>query len=179
MTPIAVIEQAIVSRLAEALTAPGARHPVVEVRAWPDAPLDFRAIHPVGTVLVLYRGAQFTHHATAGQRITWQEQFEVALLARTLRAHTSGSASEHIDTGVYGLVDSVRRTLTGWTPSQACGQVQLQAIEFAEYAEGVWQYALRCAIPMTTVADRPRPAGPWAVDDEDAAPPLVRRNFQQ
>ncbi|MBQ7627076.1 MAG: DUF1834 family protein [Rhodocyclaceae bacterium] len=179
MTPIAATEQAIVARLSEALTAPGARHPVVEVCAWPDAPLDFRAIHPVGTVLVLYRGTQFAHNATAGQRITWQEQFEIALLARTLRSHDGAAVASGIDTGVYGLVDSVRRALTGWVPPMACGQVQLAGIEFAEYAEGVWQYALRCAVPMTTVADRPRPAGPWAVDDEDAAPPLVRRNFQQ
>ena len=173
MTSILRLEQALTARIAAALTPPGKAHPAVEVRAWPDRASEFRSAHALGTALVLYRGTQFTHQATASQPVMFQEQFDIALLARTLREPSAGVL------GVYELVDTCRRALMGWTPETAAGPVQMLGVEFVEYAEGAWQFALRVSVPMIDVADRPRPPGPWAVADEDVAPALRAPNFQQ
>ena len=226
------LEQAITARLAAAFTLPGQAHPRIEVRAWPDDPRDYRSAHPKGAALVVYRGTEFDHGATAGQRIAYLERFEVSLFARTLReanvvtkrpsagnppaaeppqggrvplgggeganskatlcppkpeplrgdvevsdSLAAGKAGANVG-GIYELVDACRAALAGWTVPGAAGQVQFVGVDFSDYVEGTWQYTLRIAVPMVTVIDRPRPAGPWAVADEDAAPALKNPDFQ-
>ncbi len=174
MSMVGDLENTIVARLAAALTLAGQAHPKVEVRAWPDRPRDYRMTHPNGAALVIFRGSKFAHHATAGQLVTYEDEFELGLVSRTLReANTPGATDAALGVGIYDLLETCRNTLLGWTPPTASGQVRIISVEFDDYVEGTWGYSLRFGVPMTTVANRPRPSGPWSVTNEDAAPALL------
>lgn len=173
MSTVGELESVIVARLSAVLTLPGQAHPKVDVRAWPERPRDYRMAHPYGAALVIYRGSKFAHRATAGQLVSYENEFELGLVSRTLReASTPGSAEAALGVGIYDLLETCRESLMGWVPALASGQVRIISVEFDDYVEGTWGYSLRFAIPMTTVANRPRPPGPWGVTDEDAAPAL-------
>lgn len=179
MSTVGELESAIVARLSAALTLPGQAHPKVDVRAWPERPRDYRMAHPHGAALVIYRGSKFTHRATAGQLVPYEDEFELGLVSRTLReANAPGTVEAALGVGIYDLLQTCRETLMGWVPQFASGQVRVISIEFDDYVEGTWGYSLRFAIPMTTVANRPRPPGPWPVTNEDNAPLLTERAVQ-
>lgn len=171
MSAVALTENAIIARITAALTLNGQLHPKVEVRAWPDRPRDYRMTHPKGAALVIYRGSKFGHHATAGQLVSYEDEFELGLVSRTLREANTPDATDAAEgVGIYDLLETCRNTLLGWAPQQASGQVRIISVDFDDYVEGTWGYSLRFAVPMTTVANRPRPPGPWAVADDDNAP---------
>jgi hypothetical protein len=181
MSAVAATEAEIVQRIAQALTLPEQSLPKVEVRAWPDRPRDYRMTHPKGAALVIYRGSKFNHHATAGQLVSYEDEFELGLVSRSLRdaASKQDSTDAAEGVGIYDLLETCRNTLLGWTPQQASGQVRIVSVDFDDYVEGTWGYSLRFAIPMTTVANRPRPPGPWAVADDDNAPAMSQHGVQE
>ena len=158
MSTVGELENAIVARLSVALTLPGQAHPKVDVRAWPERPRDYRMAHPHGAALVIYRGSKFTHRATAGQLVPYEDEFELGLVSRTLR--DAPGTVEAAWAWASDLLQTCRETLMGWVPQFASGQVRVISIEFDDYVEGTWGYSLRFAIPMTTVANRPRPPAP-------------------
>lgn len=180
MSAVAATEAAIVARITAAMTLAGQAHPKVEVRAWPDSPRDYRMTHPNGAALVIYRGSKFNHHATANQLVSYEDEFELGLVSRTLREpNTPDAADIARGIGIYDLLETCRNTLLGWTPQQASGSVRIVSVDFDDYAEGTWGYSLRFAIPMTTVANRPRPPGPWSVANEDDAPVMSEQGVQE
>ena len=148
MSTVGELENAIVARLSVALTLPGQAHPKVDVRAWPSARCDYRMAHPHGAALVIYRGSKFTHRATAGQLVPYEDEFELGLVSRTLReANAPGTVEAALGVGIYDLLQTCRETLMGWVPQFASGQVRVISIEFDDYVEGTWGYSLRFAIP--------------------------------
>ena len=87
-------ENAVIARIAAALTLVGQSHPKVEVRAWPDRPRDYRMTHPKGAALVIYRGSKYAHHATAGQLVSYEDEFELGLISRTVREANTPDATD-------------------------------------------------------------------------------------
>ncbi|MGP8432032.1 Gp37 family protein [Paraburkholderia fungorum] len=169
MSVIASIEALVVARLTAALTITGQAHPCVDVEPWPDDPVAYKMIHPLGAVLVMYHGAKFDETATARQLIGFDARFEIGLLSKTLRAPVVGVDASEPDTGVYTLLDACRAAFVGWQPDGAANTARLVAESYEGYREGVWSYSLSIAIPMLTVVDREPPPGLYDVPDE---PPL-------
>jgi len=180
MSTVGLVENTIIDRITAAMTLPGQKHPKIEVRAWPERPRDYRMTHPKGAALVIYRGSKYEHHTTAGQLVKYDDEFELGLLSRTLReANTPSQADAAEGVGIYDLLETCRNTLLGWTPPQARDPVQIVSVEFDDYTEGTWGYSLRFAVPMLTVANRPRPPGPSPITDEDAATALLQTHVQE
>lgn len=175
MSKLGDLETNIVARLSAALTLPDQAHPKVEVRAWPDKPSNYRMTHPHGAVLVIYRGGPFTHGATAGQLVTYEDIFELGLISRTLRE--PNAPGDALGVGIYDLLETCRAALLGWTPPEASGAVRMIGVDFDGYVEGTWGYSQRLAVPQTTVANRHGPIGPW--NDESSTPALASRVFEQ
>lgn len=187
MSAIGQLEAAIVARIGAALTLPGQAHPKVDVRAWPERAREYKMTHPHGCAMVIYKGSKFAQdQSTAGLLVTYEAEFELGLISRTLReanlpsvADVGGTAS----TGIYDLLESCRIALLGWQPALAAGAVRLRSEDFDDYVEGTWGYSLRFLVPMMTVAERPCPPGPWAFDGPNSccidAPPLTQMTFSQ
>ncbi|MGP8438779.1 Gp37 family protein [Paraburkholderia fungorum] len=146
MSVIASIEALVVARLTAALTITGQAHPCVDVEPWPDDPVAYKMIHPLGAVLVMYHGAKFDETATARQLIGFDARFEIGLLSKTLRAPVVGVDASEPDTGVYTLLDACRAAFVGWQPDGAANTARLVA-EFSEgYREGCGPTA--CRLPF-------------------------------
>jgi hypothetical protein len=179
MSQIANMEVALMMRLGDVLTLDGQNLPKVEVRAWPDRPRDYRMTHPRGAALIVYRGSKYEHSATAGQLVKHDDEWEIGIISRTLREPNAGGAEADQGADVYSLIETCRDALLGWTPPGAVGPARLIEAAFDDYAEGTWGYHLSFAVPMMSVANRPRPPGPWPVANEDDAPDLVEREFKE
>ncbi len=156
---IAHIEDALLDRLRQALTRAGQAHPVVDVRAWPGRPSEYRMVHAIGAALVVYQGASFSGD---GKGLSpWVADFEVALFARNLRSHQPNAESPDSGTGAYDLLAAIRAALQGWQLPQATGPLMLKREAFSGHTEGVWAYSLRLSVPLLAVLDVPDVAGPW------------------
>ena len=159
---IGTLEAAIVARLATALTVQGQAFPKVDVRAWPERARDFKMTHPSGCAMVIYKGSKFAQDgSTAGQLVSFDAEFEIGLISRTLREPNLPSAAPDAGVGIYELLQTCRGALFGWQPTDAAGPARLRSEDFDDYAEGTWGYSLRLSIPMVTVAERMCPPGPW------------------
>jgi hypothetical protein len=164
-SPMQLLEEAIVARLAAAFTQPGNTHPCVDVQSWPDRPDAYRLAHPLGACLVMYRGTTFSDgEALGGQIVEWPAEFEIGVMARTLRAHQlpvapgTGSATP---SGAYDLLQVARSACLGWRPEVAQRAVRPRREVFNSYHEGVWGYSFHIAVPMVTVVAVEDASGPW------------------
>jgi hypothetical protein len=176
MSAVADLENAIIARLAAALTLPLQTYPKVEVRAWPDKPASYRMTHPNGATLIIYRGSNYTHSSTAGQFVRYDDIFELGLISRNLReANTPDSGNATQGVGIYELLQTCRDALLGGTPNGASGAVRMIAIDFESYSESLWSYSLRFSIPQAIVANRSGPIGPWV--NENNATSMVSAFF--
>lgn len=170
-----LLEADIISRLTAALTIGGQRHPKVDVQAWPDNPTAFRMAHPIGTVLVVYKGTKYAK-TTAD---TDQSDYEVSIMARTLREpNPTDSTTDALGVGTYDLIDTVVGCLHGWSPAEAMGQLLVTSDGFDKYNEGVWFYTIRCAVPMFPRIGVASAVGPWTDATCLDAPPFVHADYQ-
>lgn len=139
---ITEIETALVDLLRLELGPAG-----LKVEAFPEKPEEYALTHPIGVVLVVFRGSDFgeprpTDRIVQAHLLTW----EIVFLVRNLRTHL----------GAYPILDTARQSLTGWkAPNCRAGHVK--GIHFQHQAAGVWQYALTYATPTTSVEVVPDP----------------------
>lgn len=160
-------EDALLERLRPALTREGQPHPVVELRAWPGRPEDFRMTHPVGAVLLMYRSGKFPDLATVVRQglVEWDAEFELALLARNLRTHQVDDASPDAGTGAYDLLQACRTALMGFELADFAGPVSVRSESYTGHREGVWGYSMRLTVPLISVLEVPAVAGPFTTAD--------------
>jgi hypothetical protein len=153
-------EKEMLARLSAALTLPGQSLPQVEVREWPNKPSTYSLGHPVGAVLVLYKGAGYSPRAGMGGLgvMDVEAEFEVALLLRTLREPNAPGRDEELGLGMYELLAKCRSALAGWRPAVATGVLQIKSDGFEGYEQGRWVYSLHCVLPLLVVPDE-LPAG--------------------
>lgn len=162
------IEVAIVDRLKAAFTELGKPHPTIDVIAWPGRPDTYKLSHPIGACMVIYNGTKYDDsHAMAGQAVYGDAEFEIGILARTLREHQppQGSASDALGTGAYDFLAVCRQALAGWRVPEAAGHVRVQKDSFTAYKEGEWGYSLFITMPTMTVIDIAEPDEPWMAGD--------------
>ena len=120
-------EREIVGRL-----EPMKKDPGVDVDKMPGDVGKYRMIHPVGAVLVQYERSGFTApRALNSISQVRGMRFFVFVLSRDLR---DGS-------GAYGLMDSVRGTLTGFAPRGA-GKMYPLSERLVGERDGIWIYQM-------------------------------------
>ena len=119
------IEDAIVSRLKSSI-------PDLEVSPFPERPDEYGLIHPVGAVLVQYRGSEYSEPASLGTITqTRTMEFVVLLAVRHLRSHQ----------GAYAYLDSIRGSLTGYVIPPLSKMFAVREAFLAEKG-GIWWYAV-------------------------------------
>lgn len=103
------------------------------VEYFPEQPLTYRLNHPVGAVLVSYAKSNFAINEAIGT--TWMAR-EMTIPLTLMFRQLNGKK------GVIAYLDSLRETLTGWTPPHC--DVALKPINESFLAQnaGIWQYAL-------------------------------------
>lgn len=145
---ISAAEQAIVNRLAARLTDPmqtGEDAEAVEIRAWPENPDEYRLIHPIGAVLVRYKGSRWSPPETLGAVVqTRTAEFELAVIVRSLRDRQG-----HL--GGYTLLDSVRLVLTGYGLPGAMTPLYLVREDLVSRKANNWLYAQTFACRARTI----------------------------
>lgn len=119
------IEDAIISKLQTDITD-------LQIEGFPDSPDDYRLIHPVGAILVQYRGSDFDEPKaldTVSQ--TKRMDFLTVLVMRHLRSHQ----------GAYAYLDSIRSSLRG---HQITGFSKIYPVRERFLAEknGIWWWAI-------------------------------------
>lgn len=148
-------ENAIIDRLKE-------RIPGVAVEALPDIPAEreldrvkeYRLMHPVAALLVVYRGSEFAPSESTD--IIVQDErvyFDVIVVAKNLHGHG----------GAYTWLDAARIALTGFR-IPGCDKMYPVDSGFVDEKKGTWFYGLTFA--FTT---------PAIEMDEDEQLPLLKR----
>lgn len=170
------VESAIVQRLTTVLTKPDQAHPMVEVRSWPARPQEWRMTHPLGAVLVIYKGATWPKGKQRGL-VSWPAEFELGVFARNLATHQPAADSPDAGTGAYDLLAVCRAAVGGWQPADAADPITLVREQYEGHRDGVWGYALRIAVPLMSVMGECCAGGPAFVQGgmhhpQDFFPPL-------
>ena len=119
--------------------------PDLEVLPFPDNPVEYEFIHPVGALLVRYDGGSITK--TSSMSLTAQPrdlQFSVVSLTRNLRDHG----------GCYEVLKRVRDSLLGL---KLPGAAQVYALneDFVQEEDGVWVYSQRFSLRTMQIQDQP------------------------
>lgn len=168
-----LLEAEILTRITAALTNAGQQHPKVDVQSWPDNPANFSTSHPLGTVLLIYKGTKYAQN-TSGNDVA---EYEISVLARTLRDPNPLTATDVAGVGMYELLHTVTAAIHGWHPDYAAGQLLVATEGFQGYSEGVWTYSIRASVPMfPRIAINPV-IGPWTDVHCQNAPPLKHTDF--
>lgn len=168
MDHVSHIEDELVQRLALALTRPGATAPRVDVASWPGRPDDYRMDHPVGAVLVIYKGADYADASTDAGPVAKLAEFELGVIARNLRAPNGPGIDRAQGLGAYELLAVCRQALMGWQPQRASQAVQMRAESFTGQAQGKWSYSMHVAVPVRLLP---------SIDSETGLPQLADLDF--
>ena len=128
------IETAIVEKLKQNIDIQDS-----DVLGFPDSPQNYFPKHPVGEVLVQYASSGFAE-PRALNSITQARnlRFSIFVLRRNLRDHS----------GVYGALDAVRDSLTGFSIPGTSKMYQISEKFIAEQS-GIWTYQMIFAIRTT------------------------------
>jgi Gp37 protein len=171
------VEDALLARLRPALTREGQAHPVVELRSWPGKPEEYKLIHRVGAVLLMYRAGKFPElaHVVRPALIEWPAEFELGFMARNLRTHQADDASPDAGTGAYDLLEACRVALQGHDLPETAGAISVRSETYTGHREGVWGYSMRLTVPLISVFDVPAVPGPFTAGDPS---PLVDLQLQ-
>lgn len=127
-TTITQLEAGIVARLTDQVVG-------LAIAPFPDKPATYRLTHPVGAILVAYRGAEYSEPDAVDEVV--QERtlhFDLHVLARSLGGHA----------GAYVHLEAARASITGY---QVDGFRKLvpRREAFLGEKEGVWMFALTVA----------------------------------
>ena len=168
-----MLEGEILTRLVAALTNAGQAHPKVDVQSWPDNPANFSASHPLGTVLLIYKGTTYAP-STTGNDVA---EYEISVLSRTLRDPNPLGADDVAGVGMYELLHTIIAAIHGWRPEYAVNQLLVVSDGFQGYAEGTWTYSIRITVPMFPRVAMEHVIGPWTDTHCETAPPLKQTDF--
>ena len=174
MSRIANLEREILDQLINALMLPDKPHPKVDVQAWPDNPTTFRMVHPMGTVLLIYKGTTYAK-SSADRDIA---EYEITIMSRTLRdPNPTDGVTTPLGVGMYELLDTLVKAIHGWRPEYAVDQLRVNSDGFQGYTEGVWSYSLRTSVPLFASIALAPSTGPWTDQDCRTAPPLKQTDY--
>lgn len=143
------IEDALVARLK-------CLFPTLAVEAFPDEPKNYNLLHPVGTILVIYRTDHFGAREGLGAVVQQRTlTFEVVFMARHLRRHQ----------GAYPLIDKALQGLLGWR-APGCGRTYAAGGGFQHQGDGIWQYSQRFSMETTAMENTPINVAAFGLGEE-------------
>ena len=111
------------------------------VQGFPEKPSEFILIHPIGAILVHYRGGSFSN--TNALDIISQEKkmdFAITLVTRNLRSNN----------GTYELLDQIKRVLCGYKIDE-CSKLTPVKEGFLSENNGIWQYEITFTLSTPSV----------------------------
>ncbi len=128
------IENQIITKLHE-------EFPDLLVQGFPEKPSEFILIHPIGAILVHYRGGSFSN--TNALDIISQEKkmdFAITLVTRNLRSNN----------GTYELLDKIKKVLCGYKIDE-CSKLTPVKEGFLSENNGIWQYEITFTLSTPSV----------------------------
>lgn len=169
-----LLEAEILARISAALTNAGQQYPKVDVQSWPDNPANFSASHPLGTVLLIYKGTKYAPNTSAND----VAEYEISVMARTLRDPNPLTADDVAGVGMHELLNTIIAAIHGWRPDCSSGQLLVGSEGFQGYTEGVWTYSIRATAPLFPRVAIDPVIGPWTDVHCQNAPKLTRIEYE-
>jgi len=135
---ITSIEAEIVAQLKLALGN------VVDVAHFPDKPEAYRLTHRIGTVLVMYTGAEYGKILDTGHVVQERTmEFVIGMRIRDL-GWAYGGPPSGTSPGAYQIIEGIRLALIGFQPSTGCTRMMPKSERFVDRDKegGVWVYEI-------------------------------------
>ena len=130
------IENSIISKLKQNFSE-------VLVEGFPDKPSEFILLHPVGALLVHYKGSNYSQsNAISFISQENKKEFSITVVTRNLRGNE----------GAYEFIDKVKSVLTGFEPD-SCSKLMPSKDFFISENGGIWQYGINFTLTTTNIQD--------------------------
>ncbi len=110
-------------------------------QGFPDKPQDFTFLHPLGAILVHYRGGNYSN--TNSLSYVTQEKkldFSITLITRNLRSHN----------GAYEKLEQIKQSLAGFE-IEGCSKLTPTKENFVSETNGIWQYEILFSLTTQSV----------------------------
>ena len=130
------IENEIINRLKSKLSK-------FQVEGFPERPQEFILLHPVGALLVHYRGGNYSNSNAIG--VISQErklEFAITVVTRNLRSNN----------GTYETLDRVKQILCGYK-IHGCSKMTPTKENFISETNGIWQYEIGFNITTPSIEE--------------------------
>ena len=113
------------------------------VQGFPEKPQEFTLLHPVGAVLVHYRGGNYSN-ADAINFISQDKKmdFAITIVTRNLRSNN----------GAYEVLDKIKQGLCGFKIA-GCSKLTPVKEGFLSEISGIWQYEITFSLSTPSVED--------------------------
>jgi len=111
------------------------------VQGFPEKPSEFTLLHPIGAILVHYRGGNYS--STNALDIIFQDkkmEFAITLVTRNLRSNN----------GTYETLENLKRCLCGYNLT-GCSKLTPAKESFISETNGIWQYELSFTLSTPSI----------------------------
>jgi hypothetical protein len=113
------------------------------VDGFPEKPQEFSLIHPIGALLVHYRGGNYSDSNALGYIIQSKKMnFAITVVTRNLRSNE----------GTYEILDKVKKSLCGFKIDE-CTRLTTVKEDFISETNGIWQYEIIFSLTTPSVED--------------------------
>lgn len=119
------------------------KFPQFLVQGFPEKPQEFILIHPVGAILVHYRGGNYSNLNSIG--IISQDKglnFAITVVTRNLRNNN----------GAYETLDKVKQVLCGYKIPE-CTKLTPNKEGFISETNGIWQYEISFTLSTPSIEE--------------------------
>ena len=130
------IEDSIINYLKE-------KFPQFLVQGFPEKPQEFILLHPVGAILVHYRGGNYSNLNAI--RVISQDKglnFAITVVTRNLRNNN----------GAYETLDKIKQYLCGYKIN-GCTKMIPQKEAFISETNGIWQYEIEFTLTTPSIEE--------------------------
>ena len=130
------IENSIIEKLQQNFSS-------FQVAGFPEKPSEYILLHPIGAILVHYRGGSYSSSKSID--IINQDkkmEFGVTVVTRNLRANE----------GAYETLDSIKKILCGYK-IVGCSKLTPIKENFISEANGIWQYELLFTLTTPSIEE--------------------------
>ncbi len=130
------IEDSIIQYLKE-------KFPQFLVQGFPEKPQEFILLHPIGAILVHYRGGNYSNLNAIG--IISQDKglnFAITVVTRNLRNNN----------GSYETLDKVKQYLCGYKIPE-CTKLTPNKESFISETNGIWQYEIEFTLSTPSIEE--------------------------
>src|SRR5574344_2705169 len=130
------VENSIINKLKESF-------PNFLVQGFPEKPQEFTLLHPLGAILVHYRGGNYSTTDALGF-ISQDKKMDFALtiVTRNLRSNN----------GAYEVLDKIKQVLCGFK-IVGCSKLTPVKEGFLSEIGGIWQYEITFTLTTPSVED--------------------------